>query len=61
MGTGLGIGFGRLDEGLDWAPPFHCSQVQHPIVPIVLAYSFYCSRLLFLTVSDLFPLKLKNN
>ena len=39
----------------------HCSQIQYPIVPIVLAYSSYCSCLFFLTVSDLFLLKFKIN
>ena len=39
----------------------HCSPVQYPIVPIVLSYSSYCSCIFFLTVSDLFPLKFKDN
>ena len=58
---GLGLGAWIRVRGLGWVSPFRCSQVQYPIVPIILAYSFYCSRLLFLTGSDIFPLKFKND
>ena len=57
------VGGGGVSDGVDGGDGVvvHCSQIQYPIVPIVLAYSSYCTCLLFLTVSDLFPLKLKNN